>query len=99
LGKRIAARVNAEEVARAYAMLAPMLAERTPFAALDLIGQVVGSGPLERCHVLLEEIASHETEGGWAVIGKALGQQLTRDLPGAGDELRAGDRPAPPLAP
>jgi 3-methyladenine DNA glycosylase AlkD len=83
LGKRIAARVNAEEVARAYAMLAPMLAERTPFAALDLIGQVVGSGPLERCHVLLEEIASHETEGGWAVIGKALGQQLTRDLPGA----------------
>jgi 3-methyladenine DNA glycosylase AlkD len=88
LGKRIAEHVNAGEVEKAYALLAPVLAERTPFAKLGLIGEAVGGGPVERANAFLEEIASHETEGGWVVIGKALGQQLMRDLPGALERCR-----------
>jgi hypothetical protein len=68
--------------------LAPVLAERTLFAKLDLIGEAVGAGPLEPVNAFLEQIAAHETEGGWIVIGQALGRQLERDLPGAFDRCR-----------
>jgi 3-methyladenine DNA glycosylase AlkD len=83
LGEKIATRVNAGEVGRAHALLEPVLAERTPFAKLDLIGEAVGSGPLEPVNAFLEHIGARKTEGGWVVIGKALGQQLERDLHGA----------------
>jgi hypothetical protein len=88
LGKRIAGRVNAGEVARAYALLAPVLAERTPFAKLDLIGEATGAGSADQVNAFLEEIASHETEGGWVVIGGALGQRLPSDLSGALERCR-----------
>jgi hypothetical protein len=83
LGNRVAAHVDAREVAGAYALLAPVLAERTLFAKLDLIGEAVGGGSADQVNPFLEEIASHKTEGGWVVIGKALGERLARDLPGA----------------
>jgi hypothetical protein len=83
LGEQIAVHVNVGEVEKAYALLAPVLAERTPFAKLDLIGEAVGSGPLEPVNAFLEHIGAHKTEGGWVVIGKALGQQLESDLGGA----------------
>jgi hypothetical protein len=47
LGKRIAAHVHADEIEAGYALLAPVLAERTPFRLLGLIGETVGAGPLE----------------------------------------------------
>ena len=47
LGERIAALVQAGQIAQAYALLAPVLAKRTPFRLLDRIGEVVGAGPLE----------------------------------------------------
>jgi hypothetical protein len=83
LGKRIAAHVHAGDIEQAYALLAPVLARRTPFPKLGMIGEAVGAGPLETGNAFLDEIAAHETEGGWVVIGTALGQQLARDLPGA----------------
>jgi 3-methyladenine DNA glycosylase AlkD len=83
LGKRIAALVNAKNLESAYALLAPVFAERTPFAKLDLIGAALGAGSLEPVNTFLEHIGAHRTEGGWVVIGAALGQQLHRDLPGA----------------
>jgi hypothetical protein len=89
LGREIAAHVRAEEIERAYALLAPVLAERTPFAKLGLIGEAIGREPLASVNALLDEIAAHETEGGWVVIGKALGQQFDRDLPGAFARSRA----------
>ena len=83
LGARIAALVRAGEIAQAYALLAPVLAERTPFRLLGLIGEPVGAGPLEPVNAFLDRIAAERTEGGWVIIGKALGQQLARDPVGA----------------
>jgi 3-methyladenine DNA glycosylase AlkD len=89
LGKRIAQFAEAGETARAYDLLAPVLSQRTPFPRLGLIGQAVGAGPLETANALLDRIAAERTEGGWVIIGKALGQQLDRDLPGAFERCRA----------
>ena len=83
LGKRLAVLVQAGQVTQADALLAPVLAERTPFHLLDRIGEAIGAGPLEAVNVFLEQIAAAETEGGWVVIGNALGEQLARDLSGA----------------
>jgi 3-methyladenine DNA glycosylase AlkD len=83
LGTRIASLVEEGEVAPAYALLAPVLATRTPFPALGRIGAVVGGGPLEPTNAFLDHVASHRTEGGWVVIGCALGEQLERDPAGA----------------
>jgi 3-methyladenine DNA glycosylase AlkD len=88
LGKQIAARVDAGQVEGAYLLLATVLAQRTPFAKLDLIGEAVGTGRLGFVNAFLEHIAAHRTEGGWVVIGKALGRQLERDLPGALERCR-----------
>ncbi len=105
LGKQIAALVQSRQPDKAYALLAPVLAERTPFRLLGRIGGAVGDGPLERAcpelhperlpgrtadegqsrrvNIFLEQIAAKKTEGGWVVIGSALGRQLDRDLEGA----------------
>jgi len=91
LGKRIAALVQAGQIAQAYDLLSPVLAGRTPFRLLDRIGEAVGAGPLEeacpeydrRANTFLERIAADRTEGGWVVIASALGGQLDRDPEGA----------------
>jgi 3-methyladenine DNA glycosylase AlkD len=83
LGKRIAQRVAACQIGPAYDLLAPVLAQRTPFRLLGLIGEAVGARASEEVHTFLDRVAAERTEGGWVVIGTALGQQLDRDLPGA----------------
>ena len=83
LGARIAARIGVDELPQAYALLAPVLAQRTPFPMLDRIGRIVGRGELAPANAFLEHIASDRTMGGWVVIGSALGQQLDRDFAGA----------------
>ncbi len=83
LGKRIATLVQSGRLDEAYALLAPVLAERTPFRLLDRIGEAVGAGPLPAVNGFLERIAAARTEGGWVVIGSALRRQLDRDLAGA----------------
>ncbi len=83
LGKRIAALVQAGRMTQAYVLLAPVLAERTPFDMLRRIGEPIGAGPLEGTNVFLERIAADKTEGGWVVIASALGGQLDRDPVGA----------------
>jgi DNA alkylation repair enzyme len=82
-GTRIATLVQSEQLDEAYALLAPILAERTPFRLLDRIGQAVGASPLPEANAFLDRIAADRAEGGWVVIGSALGQQLDRDLEGA----------------
>jgi hypothetical protein len=79
LGERITALVQAGQPDKAYALLAPVLAKRTPFRLLDRISEAVGAGPLGATNAFLERIAADKTEGGWVVIGSALGQQLDRD--------------------
>ena len=83
LGGRIAALVQTGRPDKAYALLTPVLTERTPFPLLGRIGEAVGAGPLEPVNAFLERIAAARTEGGWVVIGSALGRQLDRDPAGA----------------
>jgi len=83
LGERVAALVQAGQMTQAYALLAPVLAARTPFPVLGRIGEAIGAGPLEPANTFLEHVAAAKTEGGWVVIGSALGQQWTRDLESA----------------
>ena len=83
LGQRIAALVRAGRMSAAYALLAPVLAERTPFPMLGYLGEAIGAGPLTAVNRFLDRVAAARTEGGWVVIGSALGQQLERDLAGA----------------
>jgi 3-methyladenine DNA glycosylase AlkD len=95
LGERVATLVQTGQPDKASALLVPILAERTPFAMLGRIGEAVGAGPLDVVNAFLGRIAAARTEGGWVVIGNALGQQLDRDLTGAfarcRDFIVAGD--------
>ena len=83
LGQRIAVLVQDGQIEKAYALLAPVLAERTPFDMLRRISEPVGAGPMEPVNAFLERVTADKTEGGWVVIAKALEQQLDRDLAGA----------------
>jgi hypothetical protein len=89
LGAEVAACVEVGRPEDAYALLAPVLAERTPFRLLDRVGRVVGACPLPETMPFLDRIAGQRTEGGWVVIGSALGQQLNRDLAGTLARCRA----------
>lgn len=89
LGVEVDALVQRGQPERAHALLTPVLAERTPFRLLDRIGQAVGAGPLPETIPFLQQLADQRTEGGWVVIGSALGQQLDRDLEGALARCRA----------
>jgi 3-methyladenine DNA glycosylase AlkD len=83
LGERLATLLRAKHAAQAYTLLAPVLAQRTPFALLDRIGRAVGAESLSTVNAFVEEIADRKTEGGWVVIASALGQQMRRDHAGA----------------
>jgi hypothetical protein len=83
LGKRIAMLVRSGQPDQAYALLSPVLAGRMPFPVLGRIGEAVGAGPLDAVNAFLGYIAFARTEGGWVVIGCALGQQWERDPAGA----------------
>jgi hypothetical protein len=83
LGKRIGELVQSGEVRKAYTLLAPVLAERTPFRILGRIGEAIGAESVDKVNGFLDHIAAHKTEGGWVIVGCALGEQLGRDLPGA----------------
>jgi hypothetical protein len=83
LGERLAGAIRAGRPDEAYGLLVPVLAQRTPFQLLDLIGAAIGSGPLPPVNDFLRRIAADRSEGGWVVIGGALGRQLDRDPTGA----------------
>ena len=83
LGEQIAKLVRAGQIEPAVDLLAPVLAERTPFRMLDLIGEAVGAGPVAAVNPFLERLAAGQTIGGWVVIGTALRQQWSSDPDGA----------------
>jgi hypothetical protein len=89
LGAEVAALVQSGQPEQAHALLTPVLAERVPFRLLGRIGQAVGAGPLPETIPFLQQLAGQRTEGGWVIIGSALGQQLNRDLDGALTRCRA----------
>jgi hypothetical protein len=83
LGTDIADLLDTGQMDEAEARLAPVLAARTPFRYLDRIGSMVGVGPRAPVDAFLDRIAAGATEGGWPIIGSALGRRLESDLPGA----------------
>lgn len=83
LGNCVAKCVRDEDIDDAYALLAPALAERTPFRLLDKIGEAIGAGDMPATDSLLERIADKRTIGGWVIIAGTLGQQMDRNRAGA----------------
>jgi hypothetical protein len=82
LGGRLAALVKDKQISDAYAILAPVLAERTPFRYLQRIGWAVGRFTTPAVNQFLDRIADEKTEGGWVVIGGTLSEMMGSDLPG-----------------
>jgi 3-methyladenine DNA glycosylase AlkD len=89
LGAQIAKLVHQGQVKAAYALLSPVLAQRTRFDTLRRIAAPVGDGPLEPVNAFLERVAADKTEGGWVIIARSLEGQLQRDLAGAFERCRA----------
>jgi len=94
LGRDIAAHVQAGQTRRALALLAPVLAQRTPFPVLGAIGEAIGAGPAESVIPFLQQISADRSMGGWVVAERACSPTAGRDrlwrLAGAGgDALQA----------
>ena len=69
LGRQISILVQANQSVKAYALLTPILAERTPFRMLDRIGAAVGAGPVEAVNPFLERIATPGLRAaGWLLL-------------------------------
>jgi 3-methyladenine DNA glycosylase AlkD len=83
LGERIAALVAYGQITKAHTLVAPVLAQRTPFRLLGRIGEAVGACPLDEANRFLERVAHDRAEGGWVVLGSTLGQQFGRDPAGS----------------
>ena len=93
MGRCVAALVQTGQtgqMTQADALLAPVLAERTPFRLLGHISEAVGTGPLEAVNPFLEHIAAARTEGGWVVIGRAVGAARNWQEPVAKSRSLAG---------
>jgi 3-methyladenine DNA glycosylase AlkD len=80
LGERIEVLVRRGQAPQAYDLLAPILAERTPFDTLRRIGEPIGRCQLNQVDPFLVLIATDKTEGGWVIISSVLQTQLDRDL-------------------
>ena len=88
LGEILAVLVKSGQPEQASDLLFPVLAERTPFRLLDIIGLRLGTESLEPVNSFLDLVATQRTMGGWIVMASALRQQLVRDLPGAFERTR-----------
>jgi len=89
LGRHVSESVSSGRTQQAYALLEPVLTARTRFPILGRIGQQLGVQPLGTVEAFLDRIAAGKTEGGWVVIGAALGVLLAHDLGGALQRCRA----------
>lgn len=67
------------ETDEAYTLLSPILADRTPFRLLDIIGEQIGMVQDPSVDQLIERIISRRTEGGWVVIASARRVQHSRE--------------------
>jgi len=76
LGMKIHDFIEAGLVREAYALLEPVLSQRTPFPLLDLIGETLARDTPSGLDAFLDHVASHKTEGGWVVIASALGTRI-----------------------
>ena len=73
---------------QAHALLFPVLAQRTSFRFLDIIGEAIGLDGSESTRIFLDHMAAEKTMGGWIVIASVLKRQIESDLQDAFDRCR-----------
>jgi len=83
LGQAISTSIQAGQPDQAHALLAPILAKRTPFAMLRRIGAEISQLSLERIDPFLALLAKDKAEGAWPVISGVLAAQLEQDPSGS----------------
>ena len=83
LGAEVAAFIQAGRPEDAYALLAPVLAERTPFRLLDRIGRIVGAVMIA-FRLLIESAQGAFLPGGTPENYEALSLELRVAIPVAG---------------
>jgi len=83
IGSKCAGLIKSGKVDKAEALLVPVLAERTPFRLLDMIGDALEEVDFARVDPFLERIAALDEEGSWVVIASVLRTFLGVDLEGA----------------
>jgi hypothetical protein len=88
LGRRLSELLQEGQADAAHSLLAPVLGQRTPFRLLDRVGAALGETSLPATNGFLEHVAAGRTEGGWVIIGSALGPQLDREAAGALERCR-----------
>jgi len=81
MGSSLGDMLYERKIERAYQRLYPVLAERTSFRLLDIIGSIVGQCPQQEVNLFIDRIAADRTMGGWVVIASALTERLPVDLP------------------
>jgi 3-methyladenine DNA glycosylase AlkD len=89
LASRILRHIAERHPKKGHALLAPILAEKTPFRLLDRIGARIGEGRPRDVNPFLERIARGKAVGAWPLVGSALAAQLDRDVRGALRRCRA----------
>lgn len=77
LAEEIVQMVAAGNTDGACDLLSTVLAERTPFRLLDIIGERIGALNSPQYLPLLDRIAQGRSEGGWVVIASALHQSYS----------------------
>jgi 3-methyladenine DNA glycosylase AlkD len=80
LAERVSSAIQTKQPTQAYALLEPILAERTPFRTLDRIGERIGTNPFDVLGPFLDLVSQAGTMGGWVIIGSALKIHLNQNL-------------------
>jgi 3-methyladenine DNA glycosylase AlkD len=80
LGHRLCALVCQGKLHQAELALVPVLEARTRFPLLGTIGLELAQAPPYRLDRFLDVLADRGTEGGWVVVGAALGARVDVDL-------------------
>ena len=89
LGSQIATHLRSAELEAAYALVAPLLERRIRFEQLGRVGKAAGLVRDANLFPFLDRLAAEAREGGWPIIGAALGQRLAIDLAGTFERCRS----------
>jgi hypothetical protein len=89
LAERITIALQSRQPTQAYELLESSITERTPFRALDRIGENIGNSPFNTLDPFLDLISTAGTMGGWVIIGSILKSKLDQGLVGALNRCRS----------
>ncbi len=80
LGAELAGLIAGGRMDQAKAALKPVLSQRVRFPLLGRIGAAVGKVESDEVNTFLDWVAASQSEGGWVIIGCALGERLGQGL-------------------